>query len=74
MQRQFIRVEPLGEIFDLKPGTLYNSHASGRGPLAEIITKFGGRVGAWRDDVEAYIASQRRLRDEPAEPSKQVAA
>jgi hypothetical protein len=72
-QREFIRVVPLAKIFGFAPGTIYNSHATGRGPLAPILTKFGNAVGAWRGDVEALIAAERRLPD-PQPADKQAAA
>jgi len=41
--------------------TLYNSHTSGRGPLAVILCKLGGRLGAWRADYDQWLVSQRKL-------------
>ena len=45
--------------------TLYDDHYTGRGELAPILTKLGGRLGCWREDYEAFKQSRRRLHTEP---------
>jgi nitrate reductase assembly molybdenum cofactor insertion protein NarJ len=59
----FLPVVTLEELTRVPIKTLYNSHSKGSGPLSEILTKLGGRLGAWRCDYEAYVASRRRLKD-----------
>jgi hypothetical protein len=59
----FIPVARLSELTTIERKSLYNSHSSGRGPLAEILCKLGGRLGAWRCDYEEYVAIKRRLKD-----------
>ncbi len=61
--RDFLGVAELEGRTGYAAKTLYNSHSSGTGPLAEILTKLGGKVGAWRADYEIWIESQRRLKD-----------
>ena len=60
----FLPVVTLEELTGTPVKTMYNAHSKGEGPLSEILTKLGGRLGAWRCDYEAYVASQRRLKDE----------
>jgi predicted DNA-binding transcriptional regulator AlpA len=64
----FITVPPLAERTGYSPGSLYNQHSSGVGPLAPILTKMGGRVGVWRLDYEQWLDSQRRLKSPPQPP------
>jgi predicted DNA-binding transcriptional regulator AlpA len=57
----FLPLRELAELTGLRPRTLYNQHHRGDGALSPILTKFGGRLGAWRSDWECWLASQRRL-------------
>jgi hypothetical protein len=61
LEPDFIPVRRLAELTGFKPKSLYNQHSSGVGPLAEILTRLGSKVGAWRPDYEAFVATQRRL-------------
>jgi hypothetical protein len=64
MQPDFIRVNDLSGLTGVNIKTLYNAHCSGTGPLSEILTKMGGRLGAWRPDYQVWLNRQRKLRDE----------
>jgi len=66
MQPDFIPAAELSKLTGYAPKSLYNQHSTGRGPLAPILTKFGMRLGAWRADYEAFVASQRKFRDQSA--------
>jgi predicted DNA-binding transcriptional regulator AlpA len=66
MKSDFIPAAELAQLTGRKLKTLYNEHSTGRGPLAPILTKFGMRLGAWRADYEAFVASQRKFRDQSA--------
>jgi hypothetical protein len=68
----FIPLDDLCDRTGYDRQTFYNSRNTGRGPLAGILTKLGNRVGVWRPDYEAWLRSQRRLPDVPAD--KQAAA
>lgn len=59
----FIPVEELAKLSGYQKASIYDQHYKRRGALAPILTKFGGRLGAWRPDWERYVASQRRLPD-----------
>jgi len=63
VQTDFILADELARLTNRKLKTIYDDHARGVGPLAPILTKFGGRVGVWRADYDALVASQRKLRD-----------
>lgn len=62
-QVDFIPASELARLTGRKLKTIYDDHARHAGPLATILTKFGGRVGVWRKDYEAFIERQRKLRD-----------
>ena len=62
-KRDFIPADELSQLTARKIKTIYDDHSRGVGPLAEILTKFGGRVGVWRKDYDAFIDRQRKLRD-----------
>jgi hypothetical protein len=64
-QSDFMDLAELSQCSGLSQQTLYNQRHRG-GVLAPILTKFGGRIGAWRADWEVYKASQRRLPAAPA--------
>lgn len=57
----FIPIVQLSQLTGFAPGSLYNQHSSGVGPVAPILTKLGHRVGAWRQDYQQWVVSQRRL-------------
>jgi predicted DNA-binding transcriptional regulator AlpA len=59
-------VTSLAEETPFKRKSIYNQHSSGKGPLAPILVKLGGRLGCWRADYEAWKASQRRFTDKEA--------
>lgn len=62
-QPDFIPAAELARLTGLKLNSIWNCHQTGKGPLAEILVTLGTRrVGAWRADYEAWVASQRRLR------------
>jgi hypothetical protein len=52
--------------------TLYNQHSTGKGALAPILTKLGGRLGVWRADYVLWRDAQRRLK--PPESEQRPAA
>jgi hypothetical protein len=72
MSSDFIPVSELARLTCVPLKSLYNEHSSGRGALAPILTKIGGRLGCWRADYDLWVASQRRLRS-PA-PEQRPAA
>jgi predicted DNA-binding transcriptional regulator AlpA len=59
----FIPVAELARLTGYSRKVFYNSHCAGAGPLAEILTKLGGRLGSWRTDYEVWRDRQRKLRD-----------
>ena len=65
MSSDFIFVSELSKRTGLPGGSIYNQHSSGRGALAPILVKLGGRLGCWREDYEAFKQSRRRLHTEP---------
>jgi hypothetical protein len=67
-QPDFLVGEDLAELTTYSLQSLYNQKKSGVGPLAGILTKFGGKFGAWRADYEALIDSQRRLKPNTVPP------
>lgn len=62
----FILAPDLAALTGTKVKSLYQQRWSGKGDLAPILTKFNGRLGAWRADYDALVASRRRLRDSAA--------
>ncbi|MGB9332116.1 MAG: hypothetical protein WCB10_15230 [Steroidobacteraceae bacterium] len=58
---QFIPLVELSELTGYAPGSLYNQHSTGNGPLSPILTKLGGRVGVWRPDYLQWRDAQLRL-------------
>ena len=61
----FIRAVPeLVQLSGFAPQTIYNMHYYQRGALWPILTKFGGRLGVWREDWERFKALQMRLPNE----------
>lgn len=69
MQSDFILAVELSERTAKSIKSIYNEHSAGRGPLAPILCKLGGRLGCWRSDYENWLETQQRL--PPA--SKQMA-
>jgi hypothetical protein len=63
MQPDFLPVADLAIRTGYSKQALYDTHCRGVGPLAEILTKLGGRLGAWRGDYEVWVAKQRKLPD-----------
>lgn len=66
MDSDFIPAPELAKLTGRKLKTIYDDRYRGAGPLSSILTKFGGRVGAWRKDYDAFVEQQRRLPDTPA--------
>jgi predicted DNA-binding transcriptional regulator AlpA len=64
MQSDFIPASELAKLIGVSRKTILNSRCSGTGPLTPILTKVGGRLGAWRADYEQWRDSQRRLKPE----------
>lgn len=68
----FLDIHALSELTSFTPRTIYNQHNSGKGVLVPILTKMGGRLGAWRQDFEAWVQTQRKFR--PADDQQRPAA
>ena len=66
----FIPLSELTQLTGLSKKTLYNVSSSGRGPMAEILSKLGGRLGSWRQDYELWRDAQRKL---PSAPQRDAA-
>jgi predicted DNA-binding transcriptional regulator AlpA len=62
LQSDFIAVTELAQLTGFERKSLYNWHSTGTGPLAPIMTKVGGRLGAWRADYESWRDAQRKLK------------
>jgi hypothetical protein len=62
-QVDFILAAELSRLTGRKLKTIYDDHARHSGPLVSILTKFGGRLGAWRPDYEKFVEQQLRLKD-----------
>jgi predicted DNA-binding transcriptional regulator AlpA len=58
----FMRVPELAKVTGFSEGSFYTWHSSGGGPLAPILTKCGGKLGAWREDYLAWRESQRKFK------------
>jgi predicted DNA-binding transcriptional regulator AlpA len=61
-ESDFIPLSELAELTGYSKKVFYHSHSYQRGPLHEILTKLGGRLGCWREDYEEWRDIQRRLR------------
>lgn len=61
MNSDFISAAELAKLTGFNRKTVYNQHSQGRGPLASILVKVGGRLGCWRADYEQWRDGQRRL-------------
>lgn len=57
----FIPVDRLCHLTGYRLKTLYIAHSLGKGPLVPILTKLGGRLGAWRADYELWRDAQRKI-------------
>lgn len=60
-ESDFISLNELAQLTGYSKKVFYNSHSAQRGPLHEILTKLGGRLGVWREDYEEWVGLQRRL-------------
>lgn len=63
---RFIPLAELALLRGCKPKTIQNEFSGGRGPMKDILTKLGGRVGAWSPDYDAWVARQRNVGDKHA--------
>jgi len=61
MQSDFIKAGELSKLTGFSVHSFYNQHARQCGPMSSILTKLGGKLGAWRLDYEVWMRSQRRL-------------
>jgi hypothetical protein len=68
-ETDFLPIMTLAQLTGYAPGSLYNQHSRGIGPMAPILTKLGSRVGAWRPDYEQWRAAQLRLPAQPQPPA-----
>lgn len=62
MQSDFIGTAELSKLTNIAVKTLHNQHSTHSGPLAAILTRFGGRVGCWRKDYELFVEQRRKLK------------
>jgi predicted DNA-binding transcriptional regulator AlpA len=62
-QPDFIPVRQLSERTGTPIKTLYNAHSQQKGPLHEILTKLGGRLGCWTADYDEWLDRQRKLHE-----------
>ncbi len=69
-QSDFITAAELASLTGFQLKSVYNWHSSNSGPLASILVKVGGRLGAWRADYETWRDSQRRLQSPSAQPGQ----
>ena len=60
-QSDFITLAELSALTGYSKKALYNASSSGRGPMVEILSKLGGRLGSWRADYELWRDAQRKL-------------
>src|ERR1700722_18244984 len=60
-EADFISATELAVLTGCARKSIYTWHSSKSGPLAAILTKVGGRLGAWRDDYEMWKLSQRKM-------------
>lgn len=63
----FMSVAELSGRTGIRAKTFYNAHCNGVGPLAEILTKLGGNLGAWRADYDQFVSKRRKLNGKRAE-------
>ncbi len=63
VQADFLPVPELARLTGFGRKAIYNQHCAGKGPLVPILTKLGGRLGAWREDYEAWKVSQRKFKE-----------
>ena len=59
----FISAAELAELTGFTLKTVYHQHSTQTGALVPILSKLGRRLGAWREDYDAWRAQQRRLPD-----------
>lgn len=59
----FIPVLELSRRTGFSVGGLRNQLYSGKGPLAPILCRLGGRVGCWTADYKQWTDSQRKFVD-----------
>ena len=76
MKSSFMPVRELSQETNYAPKSIYNQHSRGRGALAPILVKVGGKLGVWRADYDIWVKSQRRLDGEgsnsPTGPTTQI--
>jgi predicted DNA-binding transcriptional regulator AlpA len=65
MGTDFLSAAELAELTGFTVKTIYHRHSTQTGALAPILSKLGRRLGAWREDYDAWRAQQRRLPDVP---------
>jgi hypothetical protein len=59
----FIGVKELSALTGFTPKTIYFQNSTRHGALVPILSKLGRKLGAWREDYEAWRAQQRKLPD-----------
>lgn len=69
-----MQVSELSQETNYAPKSIYNQHSRRKGPLAPILVKVGGKLGAWRADYDIWVKSQRRLDSEQTSVSLGTAA
>jgi predicted DNA-binding transcriptional regulator AlpA len=60
-ESDFISATELAHLTGFARKSLYTWHSANSGPLVPILTKIGGRLGAWRHDYEAWKNAQRKM-------------
>jgi predicted DNA-binding transcriptional regulator AlpA len=63
MGTDFFSAAELAELTGFTVKTIYHQHSTQTGALVPILSKLGRRLGAWREDYDAWRAQQRRLPD-----------
>jgi hypothetical protein len=69
VKSSFMPVQELSQETNYAPKSIYNQHSRGRGALAPILVKVGGKLGAWRADYDIWVKLQRRMNSEPPSSS-----
>lgn len=57
----FINARELSRLTGFTLKTIYHQSSTQHGALVPILTKLGSRLGAWREDYDAWRATQRKV-------------
>lgn len=62
IEADFIPAPEFSQVSHFSLSSIYAQNKTKRGPVAHLLTRFGGKLGVWRSDWETFKASQVKLR------------